>query len=320
MLSKCIFHSMRIAYWMWVCKREVRDVLHTYLNDVQLSPACRRRLRDYPLQFIVFFAHQMGELRGRELSKIERKRLIYFAAFGSIFDDLFDMRALSDPELKALYRNPCSFEPLSYETKITKSLIEKLYDIYPKRDEYLLTFDIFFDAQIASRRQYKNRMISQNELKEISFRKGGYALLLSRLLLENPASNEEKEAVYTLGGWYQILDDILDIHKDILQEISTLANTTKSIESLEAILIEQELEAFRRIEYLDYPLDRKKNVIEQFKVIGTTGKIQLHYLQNIPKQSSGEIDFWEAADEMIQWRENRFSNFSMALKIWSGLF
>ncbi len=288
-------------------------LLQTEANDGSLQKKDLRRMRDYPVQFIAFFADLMGILRGQPLQELERKRITYFAAFLCLYDDFLDEATLDDQALWRLYKHPEQFLASNTKEQTAVMLLRELYQIFLARGSFDQIFQKFYQAQLESRQQFTSKHLNREQIRQISFDKGGYALLLSRLLMDHPLDTAEQEAVYQLGAWFQILDDILDIAVDRENGILSLATSVRDVQVLIEDLSRQTREVFASFRALPYPAGLTESVLFLLFLIGTSGKIHLHRLRGL-QGSKPRFELDQYTKEEILWRENRFSNY------WIGLW
>lgn len=286
---------------------------HWQPNDGTLKAKDLRRMNDYPLQFIVFFADLFALLRKKPLSLKERTHLTQYAAMLCLYDDFFDEGILSDEAIWQLYQNPADFQPSHTKQAVCRDLLLDLFRSYPKTAHFDEVFWKFHQAQIQSRKQQQDSPLTQQEILKISFDKGGLALLLSRLLMDNPLLTNESDTVYALGAWYQLLDDIVDVAKDYREGVATLLTTSKEVQHIKQALEQQTSHAFEALLALGYDKGILQQVIQYFSIIGTSGWVHLQRLQKL--QGKGRFALENYAEKDIQWVETRLSNYYHGLKL-----
>ncbi|NJO02442.1 MAG: hypothetical protein HC880_12810 [Bacteroidia bacterium] len=276
--------------------------------DESLKKSDLRRMQDYPLQFIVFFAEWWCMLKPRTLTPLERQRLTYYAAFLCLYDDFFDESPLSPEQLRCLVDIPEAFVPTSAKETLAKDLILRLYDCYSPGSAFKTVWDSFYQAQWQSKAQMAGSALSRAEILQISADKGGYALMLSYLLLEDLPQPGEMETCYALGAWFQFLDDVVDIDKDIRNGVRTFINTATDVGELEEGLARQGQLAFSCLRQLPYPLQEKEKVLFRFFIIGMSGWIHLRRLKKLQRRTLNRFLPHQYPPEDIRWVENRPSN------------
>jgi hypothetical protein len=285
-----------------------------------LSKAEWRRIKDYPTLFIVLFVELFAELRQKDVSEEERARLTLFSASLAIYDDFFDNTNLDDNYILEIYQNPQKIQFHSAQERVFFEIMDVFYQYFPKEHPNFFIFQEkfkeFWFFQKESRKQLQKEKLSPEELRKISFGKGGTALLLSRLLMDNTATKKEMEVVQNMGAWFQWFDDIVDIAQDIQKNTQTLIiNTTKIKEAREEVKqITQKV--FDEMRTLDYSPTIMKKVLHQFFVISTSGFIHLNQLEKLEKKSKNQFKPHQYTHKELLWRENDKLNFVRALKIW----
>jgi hypothetical protein len=191
-----------------------------------------------------------SELRGYSLGRDETLANRYLGASTPIFDDLLDYEGYSYNELLEIIRNDNDIDNESL------LLLKYLYDNILSRLKDPALFHHYLaktaEAQMMSIRQKDNSSLTTDEIRDITFKKGGHSTLLYRSLLSNKLLAGEEEAVYHLGGLLQLMNDIFDIYDDYNNEQQTLATTANDINPLNKeyrILIGKTLDLFRNLEY-----------------------------------------------------------------------
>ncbi len=281
--------------------------------DDSVGPKERRRMLDYPMQNVVFFGQVYARLQNRKFQELERARISDFAAFLALYDDLFDETQLSAGQLWALAQDPASFSPRQDKEKVCKELLLRTYQALSIKDSFLAYFHRFFLAQEASRKQRQTEALTWEAIRKLSFDKGGWAMVLFRFLLDPPPSAEEIAACYDLGSWYQILDDIVDIHKDYREGVQTLITRATSVKSMEEELRLRENLAFSKLRSLPYPPRSIQWALRQFFFIGTTGYVHMKHLAKLERQYPPPFDLSRYQESDIQWDESRPEIYWIAL-------
>ncbi len=288
-----------------------------------ISPRNWRRIHDYPFQFIVFFAEWCADLRNKPISDDERIILTLYAGGLCLYDDFFDNEQLEETDLKTIYFGQYSKENKNVEIIIFNKIQQTFMQKYSFSTQFTKEFLAFYHAQLKSQAQLKN-ILSFSELKKISFDKGGLALVLSWLLLENTLTENkstqdksteiERNFVYEVGAWFQILDDTLDMATDKKNNIQTLATHVENIEELENLLYQQTKMIQNLLKNLPYSHKKIKQTLGFLEIIGTSGKVHLDKLKKIQHKNKKKLkDF---SIEELAWKQNDKKNFWIAFKFW----
>lgn len=164
----------------------------------------------------------------------KKMRKVYFAASAlhPLQDDLLDEGTPSELAMTAIERavkgEPLQMEhsAFSVEEKTAGSIIEliaAIYQVYPikKHGGLKEIFTALHAWQLQSKKQSTNNL-SDEELLEISFKKGGYAFAFFGYLVTGRAPLEEFNHFYVMGAIFQLLDDLHDLPEDLDSESMTV--------------------------------------------------------------------------------------------------
>jgi hypothetical protein len=195
-------------------------------------------------------------LHGRYTSKIEQERSINYFICSSIFDNFFDDKILTLKEIEAITFQSKDYEPKRFDEKVSLQSHFFLMQGMKKKDEYIKVLRKEFEAQAASMKQF-DETISNEEIKHITFEKGGNAVLMCRHYLDIDPTKEEEECWYQLGTMIQLSNDLFDIYKDLQQNIQTLAVRCTDAYAMEKLFLKQVNGIKKNIAALPYSSQRK---------------------------------------------------------------
>lgn len=224
----------------------------------------------------------MGEgfclLRGKSMSERERSALTYLGALTGLFDDFFDKKELAEHYLKNLTDNPENAETSDANERLFVRFAEKaLKDSYDPNALKQAAKKVY-EAQVLSKKQKKSSL-NQEDIKDITLKKGGYSILFYRSIFQEPANDIEKEMLFLLGGIGQLENDIFDIYKDSISGIKTLATTTNTIQELRNTYNSLMQNTFQLVHKLDFPVKNKKNFLRFVSLIIARGSVCLDFLE-----------------------------------------
>lgn len=209
----------------------------------------------YALGVPAILGTMFSRVRGKKLSIRERRALTYLGAITGLFDDLFDRWNVDPSRIYRLMDDPTSVKPNNdferlflhwYEGKALKQIT----DAAAFRD----ACGPVFDAQKQSLRQMKHYNPGHDEIKKITYYKGGVSLLFYRSALEIQANEMEKEAFYQAGALLQLGNDIFDIYKDLQAGVMTLATLSTDIHTLRGEFISQMHQTINKFYSINRPL------------------------------------------------------------------
>lgn len=296
-----------------------QTILQPYWDKFPALPAKdRRRMRDYPLQFIVFFAEIWAILLQRDLSIKERTRLVLYASSGCLYDDFFDEESVSAETLRLMYLQPNHYEPQNDKERLFVMLMQDLYKTMDNtavvlRQGFEDTFLKFWEAQVQSQQQARQASLTQEEIWQISEKKGGYAMLLSRFLLDSTLPTGEAETIFRIGAWFQLLDDTLDIDKDLRNGVRTLVTTATNINSIAQKIRLETHTVTQRIAQLAYPKRAKRQASFRFFILSASGYVHVQRLKRLQRTTGEVFRPDQYAPQAMLWVENRWANLRIAL-------
>jgi hypothetical protein len=91
-------------------------------------------------------------------------------------------------------------------------------------DTFLKLVQIEHISQLMSIYQLSDKNLNPDNLRKITFSKGGIALLAILYIMAPKMKEQEKKTIYELGSVMQIIDDIRDTKEDLQGGIQTLPN------------------------------------------------------------------------------------------------
>ncbi|HEY9261388.1 hypothetical protein, partial [Chitinophaga sp.] len=157
-------------------------------------------------------------LRGRASRKAEKERMLQYFICSSLFDNFCDRKELSQEALHQLSFAPESYTAGSFDEQLFLQCHLFLRDGVRDKSFYEKVTHGVYQSQVDSVKQF-DHTLSDEEITDITIRKGGYAVLLCHFYLDDPASEPEQQCWYQIGGIIQLINDLYDIHKDYQEGI-----------------------------------------------------------------------------------------------------
>ena len=228
-------------------------------------------------------------LRGTGMSDKERASLTYLGSATGLFDDFFDHTDLTDDRILELLDNQDDSNANSSNEllflRFYRKALENTSDVKRLRH---YAYEVHL-AQVKSREQYQSSM-NEDELKEITFLKGGVSLLFYRAGLEGEMSEPENELLYNLGALMQLENDIFDIYKDYQGEISTLATTETKISHLRSIYRDRFDKTKESLRKTSFSEKNKKKFFKFISLIICRGFVCLDCLEENEKLTGNKFE------------------------------
>ncbi len=190
-----------------------------------LSPRYRKRFKKYSIMGMSL-AEWMRGITGVKLSDNEYKAIGLFSALTALFDDLIDEEGYNSGELKRLCRQELQRNTVWEHLAI--HLFRRIGALSPSADLYNDHLDKCIDYQTFSGLQMSGKL-DIDTLRDISYGKGGYAVLYYRSILSQPMSELEREVLYNMGAITQYSNDIFDLYFDREEKIQTLATNASDM-------------------------------------------------------------------------------------------
>lgn len=267
---------------LWLALLHQRKTSATLLKQFseRLSHHNSQRLYLYGLYIPVFIGKSYSVLRGRKLSSDERAAITFLGSMTGLFDDLFDSEKHTDDAIRALIHNSKSAESFSELDQVLLQLFDLFKSHIHDESDIEILVNRVFESQVSSRKQ-RSSLLTNSEIQEITFNKGGYTMQLYRRAFAGNVSEAEDALFFNIGAIGQLENDIFDIYKDLTDGISTLATNATSIQSLRDIYVDLQQQIFCQIENLDYKKADKRAFKRIFALIAARGLVALDNLEQL---------------------------------------
>lgn len=238
-------------------KRETKRA-YALLDEIEarfggrFTPATRKKIAVSYGIYTPMICDAFTALHGRRTTLGERQRYIHYFVCSSLFDDFTDIIALPENELLALSFEPESFTPRSFDEAVFRASHLLLKDFVADKDAYTGVARELFQAQWDSKQQAQSRL-SDEEIRAITFAKGGNSVLLCSYYVEFASTDIEKDCWYRIGTIIQLTNDLFDIYKDTQDHIDTLPTRIRDVRVFEAFFSEQILGMQTQVRALPVP-------------------------------------------------------------------
>jgi hypothetical protein len=167
----------------------------------------------------------------------------------------------------------------------------KLYQLSRQHHPYPEDFDQYLvqtlAGQEASLKQAKAGTVDESELREITWAKGGAAMLLYRSALPVAMLPGEIDAVRQLGGLMQLHNDIFDVYRDLQEQTKTLANSNKHINYLYNIYHAALGKVIRQFDALPLPSRQKDRFLLLLLLTVRTADVCLQQYAHLANSTDG---------------------------------
>ena len=237
----------------------------------------------------VVLGEGLAKLRGYKLNFQEKKAITYMSAITGLFDDFFDKSNTSKEYISNMMLFPSKQKPANSREKLFLDLTIKALENIDYSD-YLKNINLqVLETQWASKNQM-NEKLSAKELQELTYKKGGIALLFWRHALQNKIEDNEAEALIKLGEWLQDCNDIFDLNKDLEEGVYTPINKAVHIPDLIIQFKAKMEDTFKSFMGLNYQLKDKISFVNHFKIVGAQSLLCLNQFHKLQIKYSGKFD------------------------------
>ena len=185
-----------------------------------------------------FVLNNYSGLYGRLNNKLEEEMNLQFLLMSVLYDALIDEEKIDEKKLNELFYNPEKANPSSFNQIVLIYIHTQLLNKVKDKEGYWNVLQQIHKAQKDSQLQFDPNTDS-NTIIDITKRKGGYSLLMSRHYLMDPSDLRIDQCWYELGGLIQMTNDLFDTYKDAQSGIKTFANSSKSFNEIETIFYAQ---------------------------------------------------------------------------------
>ncbi len=224
-------------------------------------------------------------LRGRPMSEQERIASTFQGALTGLYDDFFDKTGLDTKAIRAMMESPFSYQANTSLERLFIVFLQKVHQHLPGREYFIQSFNRVFEAQLASRKQ-KESPLSPEEIREVTYRKGGHSLLFYRSVFEHAIVDGEEEALYQAGALMQLGNDIFDVYDDSREGIMTLPASCMHIGELREDYRMQMARIIRAVDEMNFPSRNKRRFLQKFLLGMTRCQVCMDQLEKLEEKTN----------------------------------
>ena len=219
-------------------------------------------------------------LHGRLTNREERIRMLHYFVCSSLFDNFYDRKELTSQELKKISFDPETYQAKGFDERMFLHSHVLLKNQVGDQQQYEVVTQQLFMAQQDSIKQFEDT-ITEEEIRNITFAKGGYSVLLCSFYLENEATAAEQQCWYRIGSIIQLINDLFDIYKDLQDGSHTLATRMTNANTFNQFFLELVDRFKEEIRLLPYSPAAKRDFTMSMMGICAFGWIALVQLRAI---------------------------------------
>ena len=254
-------------------------ILETKFNGTFDEKTYRKIVKSYSL-YLPLVTDTFTVLHGRYNNLQEQERNIHYFICSSLFDNFWDDKTLSVDQLEQISFDAEHYPASSFDEKVF--IYSKLFLEQAVKDKvaYQKVIRQLFEAQKNSLQQF-DKDIPDADIENITFEKGGNAVLLCRYYLDTDASLAEEDCWYFLGSLIQLSNDLFDTYKDLNDHIQTLATRCTNAYSMEDFFLTRLQMLKTSIKQLPFSKKRKQHFSILIIATACLGLVAIEQLKRI---------------------------------------
>ncbi len=222
-------------------------------------------------------------LRGKRESKKEIIAAAYLGASTPLYDDLYDESDYNRQDVQCLISQG-NAEGFGIIAALGIEFYQELLTYLDRPETFANYLERVAIAQDNSKAQVGSRQLSEEEIRKITYDKGGYSIALYRSVLNHEMRPGEDQAVYDLGCMIQLTNDLFDLRKDHINNQQTLVTTTDDINKVRTEYLQLLNKTIASFKALDYSYWSQKRFVLQLMLVVGRGMVCLDQLARVQKK------------------------------------
>jgi hypothetical protein len=263
---------------------------HLSSNDGSIDADDIRKIEKYyGLAVPAILGEAFAQLRGMPLSQTERLAATFLGASTGLYDDLFDKKQLTDDYIDNMFHHTASIQPQDSFEKMLIASWSKTQELCASK-ALLARFAIVIHRIQIKTKQQQTGDLSLEEIKQLTFDKGGYSVLLYMSLFYQNMPLADEKLFYNAGALLQLENDIFDVYKDSRAGIKTLVTQAEDIEQLRNVYFQKWMELKESINQTAHSNKGRKAFARILCAIVSRGFVCLDMLAERQKENHGKFD------------------------------
>lgn len=244
----------------------------------------------YPMYTVLACAEMYVTLKGRKLTKDERKRLTLVGAMATLCDDLIDEDNWSRNQIFLLLSQNIRHDALPVKAKLLLALNEELKTFWTITDKYLNQLKIALEWQATSGRQM-DPQISIDEIVHVCREKNGNTSLMFASLIDESWTTKEIDFIYQSAIVGQLTNDSFDMYFDTQNGIYTYFNKAESIQQVRDFFLGECHILHSMVRACHTSETNKKNTIRRMSILHAFTLTALDQFQQTENKYGRPIDW-----------------------------
>jgi hypothetical protein len=211
-----------------------------------------KRMRAYAVDIAAYFGEVLCSLQGKKFTNELRYRFALLGACTPLFDGFFDEMQLKPERIQQLLDAESILEDANPVEKCFLHCYLPLKKSVSGNSFFNRMLQQMFEAQVLSQKQVSAEL-NTTDAEQITLAKGGSGAVLFLSLLEDTPDDTIYKAIYKIGGWVQLCDDVFDMERDQKEGILTLPLLINHSIKIKAKLQEYKEVALKSLHQSPYP-------------------------------------------------------------------
>lgn len=269
--------ALSVRQFNKVWHRQILPLTQVVDPDHPLRRRLLWRMKQHTRIIAGFFGPAVFDLFDVEMTGRHRSNLGMIGACIPAFDMCFDENLMDLSRLRLLIDAHATFVPRDGVEKLAGDIYKTLMANIPQPGLLGELANKMLETEDESRLQLRADTPVET-IVSITKKKGGTGGLFFTTALPGPLTANETEALYLLGCWVQLVDDLFDLRDDALKGIRTPATEAASAASFALTMSRWRNEAFDAIAHLSLPDEQKIKFLTGFALYD---KMAFRYLHQV---------------------------------------
>ena len=229
-------------------------------------------------------------LKGRKLTKDERKKLTLVGAMATLCDDLIDEENFTRDQVFDLLTKTSDDTGIPVKAKLLITLNDELKKFWAPTPAYLSQLKMALQRQAASVYQ-TDANITLEEIVDVCREKNGHTSLMFASLLDEKWSNMELQFIYQSAIVGQLTNDSFDIYFDTQNGINTYFNRAPSIKNVRQFFLDECTKLHSIVMACNVPDKNKLRTIQRMSILHAFTLTALDHLQLTENKYGAPVDW-----------------------------
>lgn len=270
-------------------QQELRPFLQEHLstNDGSIDKEDVRKIEQYyALAVPAILGEAFAQLRGRPLSHTERLAATFLGASTGLYDDLFDKKQLPEDYIDHMFHHTALIFPQDSFERMLIASWGKTQELCTAK-ELLAHFAVIIHKLQIRTKQQQTGNLSPQAIKQLTFDKGGYSVLLYMSLFYKEMPVADEKLFYHAGALLQLENDLFDVFKDSRSGIKTLVTHADDMAALRDLYAQKWMEVKEYLEQTTHEKKGRKAFARILCAIISRGFVCLDMLEKRQAQHKG---------------------------------